>query len=86
MDMLSRYLYAVSNDLPKKAVRDDIIAEIADDLQSQIEERESVLGRPLTDDEEATVIRVSSLDVTRPCPILSAPMSYRSISTPCGSC
>jgi hypothetical protein len=57
MDMLSRYLYAVSNDLPKKAVRDDIIAEIADDLQSQIEERESVLGRPLTDDEEAALIK-----------------------------
>ncbi len=57
MDMLSRYLYAVSNDLPKKTARADIIAEIADDLQSQIEERESVLGRPLTDDEEAALIK-----------------------------
>ena len=29
MDMLSRYLYAVYNDLPKGEQRDDIIAEIS---------------------------------------------------------
>jgi MFS family permease len=57
MDMLSRYLYAISNTLPTKSARGDIVAEIADDLQSQIEERESALGRPLTNDEEAAVIK-----------------------------
>ena len=56
MDMLSRYLYAVYNNLPK-ASRDDIIAEIGDDLQSQIDEREHALARPLTDDEEAALIK-----------------------------
>jgi hypothetical protein len=57
MDMLSRYLYAVREDLPKGSNRDDIIAEIADDLQSQVDEREGQLGRPLTDDEEAAIIK-----------------------------
>jgi hypothetical protein len=57
MDMLSRYLYAVYQDLPKKSAREDIIAEIGDDLQSQIDEREAALGRPLTDDEDAAIIK-----------------------------
>ncbi|MGB6987032.1 MAG: hypothetical protein WBD74_13760 [Candidatus Aquilonibacter sp.] len=57
MDMLSRYLYAIYNDLPKKSAREDIIAEIGDALQSRIDEREAALGRPLTDDEEAAIIK-----------------------------
>ncbi len=57
MDMLSRYLYAVREDLPKSEQRDDIIAEIAEALESQIDEREAALGRPLTDDEEAAIIK-----------------------------
>ncbi len=57
MDMLSRYLYAIRNNLPKNSARADIIAEIADDLQSQMEARESALGRPLTGDEEAALIK-----------------------------
>lgn len=57
MDMLSRYLYAISDNLPKASQRDDIIAEISDALQTQIEERENALGRPLTDDEEAALIK-----------------------------
>ena len=57
MDMLSRYLYAIYNDLPKKSAREDIIAEIGDALQSQIDEREAALGRPLTDDEDAALIK-----------------------------
>jgi hypothetical protein len=56
MNMLSRYLYAVYNDLPTKSTRDDIIAEIGEALQSQIDEREAQLGRPLSDDEEAALI------------------------------
>jgi MFS family permease len=57
MDMLSRYLYAIGNNLPKNSARADIVAEIADDLQSQMEARESALGHPLTDDEEAALIK-----------------------------
>ena len=57
MTMLDRYLYAVRNDLPKGAPADDIVAEIADELQSQMEAREAVLGRRLTDDEQAETLK-----------------------------
>lgn len=57
MTMLARYLYAVRNDLPKGEPADDIVAEIADELHSQMEAREAVLGRPLTDDERAETLK-----------------------------
>ena len=56
MTLLDRYLYQVRLRLPK-AQAADIVAEIADDLQSQFEERENPLGRPLTEDEEAELIK-----------------------------
>jgi hypothetical protein len=46
MDLVDRYLNAVRFWLPK-AQRQDILAELSEDLRSQIEERESALGRPL---------------------------------------
>ena len=64
--ILDRYLYAVAKALPKQLADGDIVAEIADDLQSQIDEREATAGRPLTDDEivpassKHTAIRASS--------------------------
>lgn len=57
MTMLDRYLYAVRTDLPKDAPADDVVAEIADELQSQIEARETALDRPLTDDEQAETLK-----------------------------
>lgn len=57
MDMLSRYLYAVHQALPQSEQRDDIIAEIAEALQSRIDEREAQLGRSLSADEEAAIIK-----------------------------
>ena len=56
MTLLERYLSEVRRNLPA-AQADDIIAEIADDLQSQTEEREAQLGRALTEDEEAALIK-----------------------------
>jgi hypothetical protein len=56
MELLDRYLNAVRTNLPKDQA-DDIVAEIADDLQSQADEREAMLHRPLTRDESADVIR-----------------------------
>ena len=44
MELLDRYLQAVRFWLPRKQ-QDDIIAELGDDLRSQIEEREASLGR-----------------------------------------
>jgi hypothetical protein len=57
MTILDRYLYAVQKALPKELATGDIVAEIAEDLQSQIDEREAALGRPLTDDEIAGIVK-----------------------------
>jgi hypothetical protein len=51
-DLIDRYLQAVKLWLPRKQ-QNDILAEIAEDLHSQIEDRESALGHPL---EEADLV------------------------------
>lgn len=58
MELLDRYLQAVRFWLPRKQ-QDDIIAELGDDLRSQIEERESSLGRPLNEDELVALLKQS---------------------------
>jgi hypothetical protein len=50
MEILESYLRAVKRSLPR-AQSDDIIKELSDDLRSQIEEQQSALGRPLSDEE-----------------------------------
>lgn len=47
MELLDRYLQAVAKHLPWKR-QDDILAELRANLEAQIEEKESQLGRPLT--------------------------------------
>ena len=56
MELLDRYLQAVRFWLPRKQ-QDDIIAELGDDLRSQIEDRESSLGRPLSEDELVALLK-----------------------------
>jgi hypothetical protein len=56
MDVLNRYLQAVRFFLPR-AHRDDILRELRENLISQMEEREEELGRPLTEDEQADIVR-----------------------------
>lgn len=56
MELLDRYLNAVRFWLPN-AQQDDIIAELGDDIRSQIDDRESTLGRPLTDDDLAALLK-----------------------------
>jgi hypothetical protein len=56
MQLLDRYLTAVKFWLPKKQ-RDDIAAELAANLQSEIDDRAAELGRPLTDDEIAALLK-----------------------------
>lgn len=56
MELLDRYLHAVKFWLPKEQ-QDDVIAEISEDLRSQIEEREGQLGRKLDDNEVAALLR-----------------------------
>ena len=56
MELLDRYLQAVRFWLPK-AQQQDIIAELSSDLHSQIDDRETELGRPLNDAELEVILR-----------------------------
>jgi hypothetical protein len=56
MDLLDRYLQAVKFWLPS-AHRQDIIAELSEDLRSQVEDQEAALGRPLTGAEIEAILR-----------------------------
>jgi hypothetical protein len=58
MDLVARYLQAVQFWLPKSQ-KQDIIAELSEDLRSQIEEKEAELGRNLTDDEVTALLKRS---------------------------
>ena len=48
MDLIERYLHAVESWLPRKERR-DVVAEISEDLHSEIDEREAGLGRTLNE-------------------------------------
>lgn len=54
MDLLASYLSSVKVLLPRRQ-RDDIVAELTEELRSQIEEREEALGRPLTEAEQSAL-------------------------------
>ena len=56
MELLERYLQAVKKYLPARR-QDDIIAELRANMESQIEDRESELGRPLTTSELEDLLR-----------------------------
>jgi len=56
MELVDRYLYAVKFWLPRKQ-KDDIVAELSEDLRSQIEERESELGHKLSDAEVEPILK-----------------------------
>ena len=55
MDLIDRYLHAVKGHLP--AAQQDVVAELEDDLRSRVAEREDTLGRSLTDDEVAGILK-----------------------------
>jgi len=56
MDLVERYLAAVKFWLPAH-LRDDVIAELRDDIRSQIEEAEHEKGHPLGEDEIADILK-----------------------------
>ena len=56
MELLDRYLNAVRFWLPN-AQQEDIIAELGEDIRSQVEETEASLGRKLNDDDLAAILR-----------------------------
>ena len=56
MELLERYLQAVKFWLPRKS-KEDIIAELSEDIRSQIEEQETALGRKLNQAEVETLLK-----------------------------
>ena len=56
MELLDRYLQAVRKHLPWKR-QEDLIAELRANLESQLDEKESELGRPMTPTEAEAWIR-----------------------------
>ena len=56
MTLTERYLHAVRGFLPA-AQQADITRELADDIRTQLADREEELGRPLTAEDEAAVLR-----------------------------
>lgn len=56
MALVDRYLQAVKFWLPRNQ-KDDLIAELSEDLRSQIEEKEVELGRKLTDAEVEPILK-----------------------------
>lgn len=55
-DLVERYLQAVRFLLPRKQ-RDDVDRELSEDLRAQVEEKEAELGRSLTEDETAAILK-----------------------------
>jgi hypothetical protein len=56
MELVERYLQAVRCWLPK-AQQDDIIAELSEDIRSQVADLEAGLGHPLDEDELAALLK-----------------------------
>jgi hypothetical protein len=57
MELIERYLQSVRFWLPKTKQQEGILAELGDDLRSQIEEREAELKRPLDKHEVAEILK-----------------------------
>jgi hypothetical protein len=57
IEFVDRYLHAVRFWLPKTPRQEEMLAELADDLRSQIEERESELGRRLDNHEVSDILK-----------------------------
>ena len=56
MDLVESYLNAVAKALPEEQ-RTDIIGELSEDIRSEMEERQKALGRPLTPDEQESLLK-----------------------------
>ena len=56
MDLIDRYLQAVKFWLPSEQ-KQDIAAELSEDMRSQVEDKESELGRPLSEAEVEAILK-----------------------------
>jgi hypothetical protein len=57
MELLDRYIQAVRFWLPKAQQQEDLLAELGEDLRSQIEDKETELGHPLDQAEMAAILK-----------------------------
>jgi hypothetical protein len=62
MELLRRYLQAVGEHLPRRG-REDMLAELRANLESEIEAREEELGHPLTEPEVAAILESHGMPV-----------------------
>ena len=77
MDLVDRYLYSVGFWLPDAQKR-DIIAELSEDIRSQIEEQESARGRTLMEDEIEQLLKKRG----RPLAVAGRFLPQRSLISP----
>jgi len=63
MELIERYLQAVGFWLPK-AQKQDILAELSEDIRSQVEDKESELARKLTDAEVENILKRRGSPIT----------------------
>jgi hypothetical protein len=56
-ELIDRYLQAVRFWMPRTHRQDDLIAELGEDLRSQVEDKEAKLGHPLEKPEMAAILR-----------------------------
>ena len=56
-ELVDRYLQAARFWMPKNRKREDLLAELGEDLRSQIEEREIELGRPIQEGEVSEILK-----------------------------
>jgi hypothetical protein len=56
VELLERYLFEIRRHLDDSEQRDDILAEISDEVQSRIEARAEKLGRPATSEDLAPIL------------------------------
>ena len=56
MDLVDQYLKAVAKALPE-AQREDIIRELSEDIRSEMEDKQSEMGRPLTEAEQQALLK-----------------------------
>ncbi len=57
IDLIDRYLQAVRFWLPKTSRQEDLLAELGEDLRSQVDEKEQELGQPLDKPEMAAILK-----------------------------
>jgi hypothetical protein len=57
IELIDRYLQAVRFWMPKTQRQEDLLAELGDDLRSQMEDKEATLGRPLEAEEVSDILK-----------------------------